>query len=139
MSPFPRLIPCLDLIDGRVVKGIRFEAVSAVADPVERASDYESQGADELVVLDIAATPRRGDADLTVVRRIADVLSIPLTVGGGVRTLEDVTARLRHGADKVAINSAALQDPTLLRRAADEHGSQCVVAAVDVRRTDASW
>ncbi len=139
MSPLPRLIPCLDLADGRVVKGIRFERVEAVGDPVALAQEYERQGADEIVALDIAATPRGREANLEIVRAIADAVTIPLTVGGGVRSVSDATARLRRGADKLAINSAALRDPTLLRRVADEHGSQCVVAAVDVRVEGRGW
>ncbi len=130
-----RIIPCLDLHDGRVVKGVQFVDLVDAGDPVEQARFYDQSGADEVVFLDISAT-HEGRATLyDTVRRAADQVFIPLTVGGGVRTVEDVRALLEAGADKVAINSAALSDPDLLTRAADAFGAQCVVLAIDAKRT----
>jgi cyclase len=133
-----RIIPCLDVHDGRVVKGVRFEALRDAGDPVEQARFYDAAGADELVFLDISAT-HEGRATLRqVVRRTADAVFIPLTVGGGVRTVDDVRAMLDAGADKVGVNSAALADPALLGRAAGTFGAQCVVLALDAKRTGAT-
>jgi cyclase len=136
----PRLVPCLDVKDGRVVKGIRFQDLRDAGDPVIQASMYQDQGADEIVILDVSATPEgRGHAVETTscVRR---VLSIPLTVGGGVRKVEDALALLEAGADKVAVNTAAVQRPELINRLADRFGSQCTVLAVDAaRRADGGW
>ena len=130
-----RIIPCLDLHDGRVVKGVQFVDLVDAGDPVEQARFYDQSGADEVVFLDISAT-HQGRATLyDTIRRAADQVFIPLTVGGGVRAVEDVRALLDAGADKVAINSAALADPDLLTRAADAFGSQCVVLAIDAKRT----
>ncbi len=130
-----RIIPCLDLHDGRVVKGVQFVDLVDAGDPVEQAQFYDQSGADEVVFLDISAT-HQGRATLyDTIRRAADQVFIPLTVGGGVRAVEDVRALLDAGADKVAINSAALSDPDLLTRAADAFGSQCVVLAIDAKRT----
>ena len=131
-----RIVPCLDLHDGRVVKGVQFVDLVDAGDPVEQARFYDQSGADEVVFLDISAT-HEGRATLyDTIRRAADQVFIPLTVGGGVRSVEDVRALLEAGADKVAINSAALTDPDLLTRAADAFGSQCVVLAIDAKRTD---
>ena len=132
-----RIVPCLDLHDGRVVKGVQFVDLVDAGDPVEQAQFYDRSGADEVVFLDISATHEGRATLLDTVRRAADHVFIPLTVGGGVRTVEDVRALLEAGADKVAINSAALADPDLLSRAADAFGSQCVVLAIDAKRTGA--
>jgi cyclase len=134
-----RIIPCLDIRDGRTVKGIRFENLRDAGDPVELARWYARSGADELVFLDITATVERRGAWLDLVRRIAEVLDIPFTVGGGIRAVEDVRALLRAGADKVSVNSAAVRDPALVGRLAAEFGSQCVVLAIDARKSGAEW
>ena len=126
-----RIIPCLDVRDGRVVKGVRFQGLRDAGDPAERAAAYEAQGADELVVLDVSATPEgRGNA-LHTVQKVRAVLSIPLTVGGGVREVDDGVALLEAGADKVSINTAAVRNPDILGRLADRFGVQCVVLALD--------
>ena len=130
-----RIVPCLDLHDGRVVKGVQFVDLVDAGDPVEQARFYDQSGADEVVFLDISATHEGRATLLDTIRRAADQVFIPLTVGGGVRAVEDVRALLEAGADKVAINSAALADPDLLTRAADAFGSQCVVLAIDAKRT----
>lgn len=132
--PFPRLIPCLDVAGGRVVKGVRFEGLRAVGDPVELGELYSDAGADELVYLDVKATldGRAGLVDL--VARIADRLSIPFTVGGGVRTVADACELLEAGADKVSVNSAALERPALIGELAARLGSQAVVVAIDASR-----
>ncbi len=129
-----RIIPCLDIKAGRVVKGIRFLELVDAGDPVALARIYEARGADEVVFLDITATIEGRRAMLDVVRAVAAELTIPFAVGGGVRSADDVRDLLRAGCDKVSINSAALRDPNVLRRAADEFGSQCVVLAIDARR-----
>jgi cyclase len=129
-----RVVPCLDVDRGRVVKGVRFEGLRDAGDPVELAARYDAEGADELVYLDITASSDGRDIILDVAARTAETLFIPLTIGGGVRSVDDVRRLLRAGADKVAINTAALDDPLLLRRAADEFGAQAVVAAIDARR-----
>jgi cyclase len=134
-----RLIPCLDVDAGRVVKGTRFTDLVDAGDPVELAARYDADGADELVFLDITATLQGRAATLEVVSRTADQVFIPLTVGGGVRSEEDLGALLRAGADKVSLNSAAVRDPDLLRRCAATFGSQCVVVAIDARRRDDGW
>ena len=128
-----RVIPCLDVADGRVVKGVRFEALRDVGDPVELALRYSELGADELVFLDIAATIEGRRPMLDLVERAAEELTIPFTVGGGIAELEDARSLLRAGADKVAVNRAALDEPELLTALADEFGSQAVVCAVDAR------
>ncbi len=126
-----RVIPCLDVRDGRVVKGIRFQGLKDAGDPAERAAAYEAQGADELVLLDVSATPEgRGNA-LETVRRVREVLGIPLTVGGGVREVQDAVALLEAGADKVSVNTAAVRNPRILEALAERFGSQCVVLALD--------
>jgi len=135
-----RIIPCLDVRDGRVVKGVRFQGLRDAGDPAERAAAYEAQGADELVVLDVSATPEgRGNA-LDTVRRVRAVLSIPLTVGGGVREVGDGVALLEAGADKVSINTAAVKQPEILSRLAERFGVQCVVLALDAAaRPSGAW
>ncbi|MBI4271184.1 MAG: imidazole glycerol phosphate synthase subunit HisF [Candidatus Rokubacteria bacterium] len=134
-----RVIPCLDVKDGRVVKGVRFVDLRDAGDPVEAALAYDAQGADELVFLDITASHEDRDIMLDVVRRTAEGVYMPLTVGGGVRSIEDVRRLLRAGADKVSLNTAALERPTLIREAAERFGSQCIVIAIDARRAGASW
>jgi len=134
MALAKRIIPCLDVRDGRVVKGIRFEGLRDAGDPVEQAVRYDRERADELCFLDITASHEARGALLDVIRRTADSVFIPLTVGGGVRSVDDFHALLGAGADKVSVNTAALRDPELISRAADHFGSQCVVAAVDARR-----
>ncbi len=129
-----RVIPCLDVKDGRVVKGVRFEGLRDAGDPVEQAARYDREGADEIAFLDIAASPEGRGALVEVVARTADVLRIPLTVGGGVRSEDDVRALLAAGADKVSINTAAVRTPELIERAAGAWGSQAIVIAVDARR-----
>lgn len=134
MALAKRIIPCLDVQDGRVVKGIRFEGLRDAGDPVEQAVRYDRERADELCFLDITASHEGRSAMLDVVRRTAESVFIPFTVGGGVRSVADFHALLGAGADKVAVNTAALRDPELVSRAAEHFGSQCVVAAVDARR-----
>jgi len=136
-----RIIPCLDVKDGRVVKGIQFEGLRDAGDPVESAVRYDQEGADELTFLDISASAENRATLLDIVTRTADVSSIPLTVGGGVSTIEHVGSLLRAGADKVSINSSAVRDPELVRRASETFGSQAIVVAIDAKRvqsTDAS-
>ncbi len=139
MTLAKRLIPCLDVDAGRVVKGTRFVELVDAGDPVELAARYDREGADELVFLDITATAEGRPATHEVIRRTAEQVFIPLTVGGGVRTEEDVRALLRSGADKVAINSAAVRDPGLLTRCADRFGTQCMVVAIDARKNGQGW
>ena len=135
-----RIIPCLDVRDGRVVKGVNFVNIRDAGDPVELAKFYSDQGADEIVFLDITATSDARDTVADVVERTASEVFVPLTVGGGIRTIEDFARLLRSGADKISVNSAAVADPTLISRAAERFGSQCVVLAVDARaRGDGSW
>lgn len=135
-----RIIPCLDIKDGRVVKGTNFVGLRDAGDPVEAAIEYDKQGADELVLLDINASADSRGILTQVVERVAESIFIPFTVGGGIRTVEDFTAILRAGADKVSVNSAALKDPGLIQRAADKFGSQCVVVAMDAkRRPEGGW
>lgn len=129
-----RIIPCLDVRDGRVVKGVNFVNIRDAGDPVELATYYSQQGADEIVFLDITATSDARDTVADVVERTAAKVFVPLTVGGGIRTLEDFQRLLRAGADKISVNSAAVKDPTLISRAAERFGSQCVVVAIDGRR-----
>ena len=129
-----RVIPCLDVKDGRVVKGVRFVDLRDAGDPVEAALAYDAQGADELVFLDITASHEGRDVMLDVVRRTAEGIYMPLTVGGGVRGVDDVRALLRAGADKISLNTAALARPELILEAAERFGSQCIVVAIDARR-----
>ncbi|MHB8511246.1 MAG: imidazole glycerol phosphate synthase subunit HisF [Actinomycetota bacterium] len=139
MSLARRIIPCLDVDAGRVVKGIRFVDIRDAGDPVEMAAIYDREGADELVFLDITASFEQRDTMFDVVARTAEQVFIPLTVGGGVRTLEDIRRLLRAGADKVSLNTAAVRDPSVLARASDEFGSQCIVIAIDARKRDGGW
>jgi imidazole glycerol-phosphate synthase subunit HisF len=132
--PAKRIIPCLDVDDGRVVKGVRFKDIRDAGDPAELAALYDREGADEIVFLDITASSDERKIILEVVARTADQVFIPLTVGGGVRSVEDMAELLTHGADKVSVNTAALADPELITRCAEVFGSQCVVLAVDARR-----
>ena len=134
-----RIIPCLDVRDGRVVKGINFVGIKDVGDPVECAAMYDRQGADEIVFLDITATHEGRGTIAEVVRKTARKVFVPLTVGGGIRTVEDFREILRAGADKVSVNSSAVKNPALIREAADKFGSQCVVTAIDAKRIDGSF
>ncbi len=129
-----RIIPCLDVKGGRVVKGVNFVNIRDAGDPVETAKAYNAAGADELVFLDISATLEERGILLDVVRKVAEQIFIPFTVGGGIRTLEDIRRILQAGADKISLNSAAVQNPELVRTAAERFGSQCIVVAIDVRR-----
>jgi imidazoleglycerol phosphate synthase cyclase subunit len=131
-----RIIPCLDIRDGRVVKGIRFSGLRDTGDPVVQAALYQAQGADELVMLDVSATPDGRRTAAEVVGLVRDVLSLPLTVGGGVRRLEDAERLLSAGADKIAVNTAAVEDPGILAEIANQMGAQCVVLALDAARRD---
>jgi cyclase len=131
--PLPRLIPCLDVAGGRVVKGVRFQGLRDVGDPVELGAAYSDAGADELVFLDVAATLEGRRSLVELAGRVADRVSIPFTVGGGISGLEDARSLLRTGADKVAVNRAAFDDPSLLTALADEFGAQAVVCAIDAR------
>jgi len=129
-----RVIPCLDVKDGRVVKGVQFVDLRDAGDPVEAALAYDAQGADELVFLDITASHEARDIMLDVVRRTAEGIYMPLTVGGGIRSVDDVRRLLRAGADKVSLNTAALARPDVIREAAERFGSQCIVVAIDAKR-----
>ena len=131
-----RIIPCLDVKEGRVVKGVKFLDLRDAGDPVQAAVAYDAQGADELVFLDITASHEDRSIMLDVVRRTAEVLYIPFTVGGGLRSVEDVRVLRRAGAEKVSFNTAALQRPEVIREAAERFGSQCIVVAIDARRTE---
>ena len=131
-----RIIPCLDVADGRVVTGGHFASLRDAGDPVEQAARDDADGADELVFLDISASHEARRTTLDMVGRVAEALFIPFTVGGGIRAVADAGATLRAGADKVSVNTAAVRDPALVSRLAESFGSQCVVAAVDVRRTE---
>lgn len=132
--PAKRVIPCLDVTDGRVVKGVRFQDLRDAGDPAELAAAYDREGADEIVFLDITASSDARKILLDAVERTAGQVFIPLAVGGGVRSVEDMAELLTHGADKVSVNTAALDDPTLITRCAEVFGSQCVVLAIDARR-----
>jgi cyclase len=134
-----RVIVCLDVQNGRVVKGVQFAGLRDIGDPPELAAKYEGSGADEITFLDIGAAPENRATVFDVVRRTAERLFIPLTLGGGVRSVDDVGAALRAGADKVAINTAAVARPELLTEAMDRFGAQCVVASIDARRDGAGW
>lgn len=129
-----RIIPCLDVNAGRVVKGVNFVNLTDAGDPVEIAAAYDQAGADELVFLDITATSDARSTVVDMVRRVAETVFIPFTVGGGIRSVEDFRTLLREGADKISINSSAINDPELISRAADKFGRQCVVVAIDARR-----
>jgi imidazole glycerol-phosphate synthase subunit HisF len=134
-----RILPCLDVRDGRTVKGTRFVNLVDAGDPVEQAAEYARQGADELVYLDISATPQGRSTLVDRVRAVAQVLDIPFTVGGGIRSLEEASAVLEAGADKFSVNSAAIADPGLIERCALRFGSQCVVLAIDAKRAGSAW
>jgi cyclase len=129
-----RIIPCLDVAGGRVVKGVHFTSLRDAGDPVEQATRYDAEGADELVFLDISASHEARETTLEMVGRVAESIFIPFTVGGGIRAVADAGAALRAGADKVSVNTAAVRDPSLVSRLAESFGTQCVVAAVDVKR-----
>jgi imidazoleglycerol phosphate synthase cyclase subunit len=132
----PRVIPCLDVSHGRVVKGVRFQGLRDAGDPAERAALYEDQGADEIVILDVSATPEGRGNQVETVQRVRARLGIPLTVGGGVRVLDDARALLEAGADKVSVNTAAVQEPALLAAIAEHFGRQCTVLAIDAAWRD---
>ena len=136
-----RIIPCLDVKDGRVVKGVSFVNLRDAGDPVENAKFYDEQGADELIFLDITASHEKRNIILNVVEKTADDVFMPLTVGGGIRSLDDIRDLLRAGCDKVSINTTAVKDPFFISRAAEKFGSQCVVVAIDAKRVygDTSW
>ncbi len=134
-----RIIPCLDVAGGRVVKGVHFESLRDAGDPVEQAARYDAEGADELVFLDISASPDDRRTTLDMVSRVAESIFIPFTVGGGIRAVADAGAALRAGADKVSVNTAAVRSPELVSGLAESFGSQCVVAAVDVRRSNGRY
>jgi cyclase len=134
-----RIIPCLDVKDGRVVKGINFVNLRDAGDPVGNAKAYDQQGADELTFLDITASHEQRRIILDVVQRTAEEVFMPLTVGGGVRSLEDIRDLLKAGADKVSINTAAVAEPGIVRQAAERFGSQCIVVAIDAKRKGSGW
>lgn len=135
-----RIIPCLDVDRGRVVKGTNFVGLVDAGDPVEQAAFYDAEGADELIFLDITASSDGRDTMLDVVRRTAETVSIPFTIGGGIRTTDDMRTMLRSGADKVSINSAAVKEPELITRGAERFGTQCIVVAIEtIRQTDGRW
>ena len=134
-----RIIPCLDVKDGRVVKGVRFLNLADAGDPVTQARFYDDEGADEIVFLDITASHENRDIMLDVVRRTAEVVFIPLTVGGGTRTAEDARRLLESGADKISINTSAVEDPKLITECSERFGSQAVVVAIDAKRNGISW
>ncbi|MEP7289095.1 MAG: imidazole glycerol phosphate synthase subunit HisF [Chloroflexota bacterium] len=134
-----RIIPCLDIKDGRVVKGINFVALADAGDPVEQAAVYDREGADELVLLDITASYEGRKTILDVVRKVSDAIFIPFCVGGGLRNVEDISATLSAGADKISLNSRAVRQPTLITEAAERFGSQCIVVAIDPKWVDGHW
>lgn len=134
-----RIIPCLDVKDGRVVKGINFINIRDAGDPVEQAKTYDRMGADELVFLDISATPEGHRTTLEIVGAVAEQVFLPLTVGGGIRQVSDIRQTLLAGADKVSINSAAVKDPSLLSAGAERFGNQCIVLAIDAKRVQEGW
>jgi imidazole glycerol-phosphate synthase subunit HisF len=133
-----RIIPCLDVKDGRVVKGINFVNLRDAGDPVEAGLRYSEEGADELVFLDITASSDRRNIVAEMVRRVADSINIPFTVGGGLRSVDDIQEILRSGADKVSLNTSAIEDPSIVQRASERFGSQCIVVAIDARRESGS-
>ena len=135
----PRIVPCLDVKDGRVVKGIRFQNIRDAGDPADQAGEYEHQGADEIVILDIGASHENRETQRETVRAVRRCIHIPLTVGGGLRTVDDARGLLAAGADKVSVNTAAVRDPSLLERLSQAFGTQCVVLAIDARRSGDSW
>lgn len=134
-----RIIPCLDIKDGRVVKGINFVKLRDAGDPVENAQFYEKEGADELIFLDITASSEERKIILKVVKGCAEKVFMPFTVGGGIRSLEDIRSLLKAGADKVSINTAAVKNPSLIKKASQKFGNQCIVVAIDARKKENSW
>jgi cyclase len=134
-----RIIPCLDVKDGRVVKGVSFVNLRDAGDPVEVATAYDLERADEIVFLDITASHEKRNIMIDVVKRTSEVVFIPLTVGGGIRTLNDIEQLLKAGADKISINTSAVNDPQLVKKAAEYFGSQCIVVAIDAKRSGISW
>jgi len=134
-----RIIPCLDVDNGMVVKGTKFQDLIPVGNPVTFAEMYNYQKADELVFLDIGASPKRRETLFEIVRRVSQKVFIPLTVGGGIRCLNDIQKALSNGADKVSINTAGVKNPELIRKASDKFGSQCIVSAIDAQRNGSSW
>lgn len=134
-----RIIPCLDVLNGRVVKGVNFVNLRDAGDPVEQAAVYDREGADELVFLDITASHEARNTTLDMVRRVADTIFIPFCVGGGIRTIDDIRATLLAGADKISINSAAIKNPQLINDGAWAFGSQCIVVAIDPKWVDGRW
>jgi len=139
MTLTKRIIPCLDVKDGTVVKGVCFKNLKSVGDPPSLAVEYQKQGADEIVFLDVKASVSGAETLRSAVRKTAEQLFIPLTVGGGIRSFDDVRATLKAGADKTSMNSAAVEDPTLIMRCAEAFGSQCIVVAIDAKRKGKSW
>jgi len=135
----PRVIPCLDVADGRVVKGVQFQGLRDAGHPVELAQSYAEQGADEIVILDVGAPPEERDNQVETVRGVREVLPLPVTVGGGVRQVRDAESLLEAGADKVAVNTQAVEDPSLLSRLAARFGSQCTVLAIDAAAHGNRW
>lgn len=134
-----RIIPCLDIKNGRTVKGVNFEGLRDAGDPVELAQRYSEEGADELVFLDITATNEKRRTLIELVKNVAKVINIPFTVGGGIKSVEEIADLLHAGADKVSLNSSIVLDPDLINRASDQFGSQCIVAAIDGKRTATGW
>ncbi len=134
-----RIIPCLDVKDGRVVKGINFINLADAGDPVEQAAAYSAEGADEVVFLDITASVEKRPAILEIVRKTAEKVFIPLTVGGGIRNVGDINKLLRAGADKVSINTAAVENPEIIREGSEAFGSQCIVVAIDAKKSGKMW
>lgn len=134
-----RIIPCLDVKDGQTVKGVNFENLKYAGDPIELAKKYSDDGADELVFLDITATNEARNTTIQMVEAVASQVFIPFTVGGGVKTVEDIRGLLRAGADKVALNSAAVRNPAVIKEASSEFGSQCIVIAIDAKRVDGDF
>ena len=134
-----RIIPCLDVDNGKVMKGVKFQGLTSVGDPVELAEMYNKQGADELVFLDIGASPQQRKTLFNVVKKVSRRVFIPLTVGGGIRCVKDVQNALSNGADKVSINTAGVLNPALITNAAEKFGSQCIVCAIDAQKKGSSW
>ncbi|MEK7881113.1 MAG: imidazole glycerol phosphate synthase subunit HisF [Deltaproteobacteria bacterium] len=134
-----RIIPCLDVKDGRVVKGIGFVGLRDAGDPVEAAKAYDAQGADELVFLDITASHEKRKTILDIAERTAEEVFMPVTIGGGIKTIDDIREMLRAGADKVSINTSAVENPEFIRKAAEKFGSQCIVVAIDAKKKGGSW
>ena len=134
-----RIIPCLDIKEGRTVKGVNFEGLRDAGDPVELAERYSEEGADELVFLDITATLEKRKTLIELVKRISNHINIPFTVGGGIKTVDEIEALLKAGADKVSLNSSIVRNPDLINRASDVFGAQAIVAAVDAKKTDDGW